>query len=168
MTLYHFTVAASDWLGSILSDGQIRTTESNLSMTTANAGPRVVWLTDSSDPAPSEGNELVAGLYPIKMTARLTVELENAQHWPEWSRAQGISEEDYETLARAGGDPSEWWVTTRPIYRSSVSDLHVFANDELGIESDLRFEGKELRRLFQSAGARRALGLPTVRKGNAV
>jgi hypothetical protein len=51
LTLYHYTAPATSHLGSILEEGRLTLSESNLSFETQNAGPRVVWLTDSTDAA---------------------------------------------------------------------------------------------------------------------
>ena len=153
--LYHYTAPFVSHLGSILSEGSIRTTESNLSFERADAGPRVVWLTD----APALDGQTWMRSSETKALARLTVDVD-AEHWPSWSRAQGIAEDQYEGLAEVGGDPERWFVRTRPIHRSDIIALHIAAFDG---KPPREFDGQQLKALFTSAARRRALDLPKAR-----
>jgi hypothetical protein len=160
--LYHYTAPTTSHLGAILAEGQIRTTESNISFAQTHAGPDVIWLTDSDDP----DRQSWVGDVPLKSRAVLIVELpiERVHHWPAWSREHEIDQLAYDGLAATGGDPDSWWVTMRPIQKWHIKAL-VIAPFRMGPE---RFEhrelvGDELSRLFRSAGARKQLPLPTTR-----
>jgi hypothetical protein len=122
--LYHYTAPTTTHLGSILAEGQIKTTESNLSFTKPHAGPDVVWLTDSEDPAEQEWTTDVS---PAKRLAVLGVELdhERATPWPAWARENGIEDGVFEGLAATGGDPDSWWVTTTPIQKWDIVSLTI-------------------------------------------
>jgi len=181
--LYHYTAPTTSHLGNILASGLITTTESNLSAERRNAGPPVVWLTDSADPSEqlwASGPALDATgaetddptiLSPaIKAAAVLVVELpvERVHHWPEWSRAHGIDPVIEKGLAETGGDPGSWWVTEEPISRWDVTALVIAPFTVGDLRGDYRqFAGDDLGRLFQSAGARRALNLiPAVKRSH--
>lgn len=60
-----------------------------------------------------------------KTVVRITVEVpdDEAHHWPEWSRRQGIRNMLYKALALAGGDPEQWWVVARPIPREEWVEI---------------------------------------------
>lgn len=161
MTLYNYTAPTTSHLGSILAEGTIRTTESNLSFSVPHAGPDVVWLTDSRDPA---GQAWTAG--PYKSLAVFVVELPvgRVDHWPAWSRDQGIDETTYLGLAESGGDPERWWVATRPVNKWSIRSLTIAPFEYKGTKFELReFSGDELSRLFRSSGARKQLNLPVTK-----
>jgi hypothetical protein len=168
VTLHHYTAPVTSHLGSILQEGWVRTTESNLSAVRSHAGPDVVWLTDSTDP---KAQAWATGSAPpgdpvLKSAAVLVVELpaESVFHWPGWSKEQGIEPTIYEGLADTGGDPASWWVTTRPITRWDITALVIAPLVVHGETFPKReYAGAELRRLFESAGARRALKLPETR-----
>ncbi len=157
--LYHYTAPTTSHLGSILAEGRIRTTESNISSSQEHAGPDVVWLTDSDDPAEQEW---VTDVSPFKRLAVLVVELppDRVHHWPPWSREHGIEDAVYEGLAATGGDPESWWVTTTPIQKWNITALVIapFKTDHAQFEYR-QFTGDDLSRLFGSAGARKNLGL---------
>jgi SEC-C motif len=173
--LYHYTAPTTGHLGGILELGQITTTESNLSSEVSNAGPPVVWLTDSGSPDDQRwavGPELNAtgtetgdpALLPsaIKTRAVLIVELaaEKVHHWPAWSKAHGIDSVIYEGLARTGGDPRSWWVAVEPISRRDVVGLVIAPYIHSGVPEPYReFFGEDLQELFESAEARLALNL---------
>jgi len=169
-TLYHYTAPTTSHLGSILQEGRIRLAESNLSFEVRHAGPDVVWLTDSRDPQSQEwasgpdDRATGPGFLPpeIKTRAVLTVELsqDRVHHWPGWSEEHGIDPAVSAALAATGGDPAAWWVATAPVSRWDVSAL-VIAPFRVGDQAyPLReFAGGDLRRLFESVGARRALEL---------
>jgi hypothetical protein len=152
--LYHYTAPFVSHLGSILSEGTIRTTESNLSAERADAGSRVVWLTDT----PTLDGQTWMGQSETKALARLTVDVD-AESWPSWAREHGVEEDFYERLA-LDGDPERWFVRTRPIHRSDIIALHIAAFDG---KPPREFEGQQLKALFTSAARRRALELPKAR-----
>jgi hypothetical protein len=158
--LYHFTAPTTSHLGSILRDGIIRPTESNLSLDETHAGPDAVWLTSNPDPEANAG--WANGR--LKTAARLTVEIQDAQHWPTWSRAHGITDEAYDGLASVG-DPEEWWISERPIRAFKIVALafqRIEGTDEglVAAGETVAVEGPELRKLFESRGRQRALRLP--------
>ena len=150
--LYHFTAPTTSHLGSILRDGIIRPTESNLSID-ETAGPDVVWLTSNPDPEANAG--WATGR--LKTAARLTVEIQDAQHWPTWSRAH-VTDEVYDVLASVG-DPEEWWISERPIRAFKIVALafqRIEGTDEglVAAGETVAVEGPELRKLFAVASAR--------------
>lgn len=160
--LYHFTAPTTTHLGSILAEGEIRTTESNLSLERHDAGPRVVWLTTSEDLADASWQGPDPGHEP-KEGARLAVAVEDARPWREWATEHGMDAADMDDLASSGGDPETWWIVAHPIRRYAIRELLIRPTVLGGkaIPGGV-FRGDELRNLFQSAGARRALGLPTL------
>lgn len=113
MILYHLTC---EWhLETILRDGFLKVTESNILPT--GAGPRVCWLTVNPEPR-QEWQRLNRGMGATdKSVVRFTVEVKTAHHWPRWARRQGIRGWWYHALAESGGNPEEWYVTDRPVYR---------------------------------------------------
>jgi hypothetical protein len=112
--LYHITCRA--WAKKIVLEGRLRTGES--SIRPDGSGPKVVWFT--TDPAPTQPWACVERQRRSdaqKNTIRITVALPegDAQWWPLWARARGISEIWYEAMAESGGNPDDWWVVTRPV-----------------------------------------------------
>jgi hypothetical protein len=168
MMLYHYTAPFTSHLGAILSVGQINTTESNLSLEREHAGPDVVWLADSTDaPGQRWAEQPWEDGRPVKSLAVLAVELpaERVHHWPAWSVEHGIAPAIADGLAESGGDPGSWWVTTGAVTRWDIVGLTIAPFEG----HDAReFDGDALRRLFQSAGARRALELPQGTKRQAI
>lgn len=163
MQLYHYTAPTTSHLGSILAQGLIRTTESNISPTRPHAGPDVVWLTDSAD----RDAQAWVTTSRLKLLAVLVVELpaDRLHHWPQWSREQGIDDATYEALAASGGDPESWWVTTQPVRRWDIKHLTIAPlNTDGGLVELREFDSAALANLFRSAGARRALALPETRR----
>jgi len=164
-TLYHYTAPVTSHLGSILQDGIIKPAESNLSFDVAHAGPDVVWLTDSADPKQQAWDS--SDPASVKTKAVLVVELPagRCHHWPAWSTEQGIDPATYAALADTGGHPDSWWVTVEPIRWWDITALVVAPMNVGGVRTEAReFAGDDLRRLFDSAGARRALDLPHTKK----
>jgi hypothetical protein len=64
-------------------------------------------------------------------------------------------------LAASGGDPESWWVTTQPVYHWDITGLALlpFKRPDGVVQEFQTFEGDDLKRLFRSAGARKALNL---------
>ena len=112
MILYHFT--CREHLDKILSDQNLRVTESNISGRREHAGPDVVWLTTNPDPS-AHGHGL-AGSATDKTAIRFTVELDkrNVHKWRDWAAGRGIDRGWMQILASAGGS-STWRVVERPI-----------------------------------------------------
>jgi hypothetical protein len=113
---YHFTAPYRDGhLGAILREGEITTTDSNVSQTRAHAGPGVVWLSD--DPRPAEQ---VGWAYSTKTTAkvmgRITVELpaKDVMAWRSFCVRYRVKSRWQQALAAAGG-AQRWWVAFRAI-----------------------------------------------------
>lgn len=123
MILFHFT--CREHLPSILAEGVLRTTESNMSPRRAHAGPDVVWLMTASDPT-AHGHGL-EGSGADKKAIRFTVDVDKrgVHKWREWAIRRGINREWLTILARFGGS-SSWRVVERPIPREqwvSVRDM---------------------------------------------
>lgn len=103
MRLYHFT--ARFYLPSILGSGRLLLTESNLSPYVTDAGPRVVWLTDSANPTDH-------GLSPAKREVRIDVDTTAAVRWADFAALHGINRQWYRVLDRTGGFTARhWWVS---------------------------------------------------------
>lgn len=123
--LYHYT--CKRWLTSIMNDGFLRLTESNLldmrkpenttHLEAYNKGDRsadaylykpVVWLTDKEEP-----DEYGLGLHSTvdKTEIKITVKkMPYFKKWKEWSKANGINKEWAQALSR-GRDTNSWWVS---------------------------------------------------------
>jgi hypothetical protein len=128
MRLYHYTANTPCHLGSILETGEIRTTESNISFHANHVGPDVVWLTDLHDPR----DAVRGGLYPLKTTARITVEVADAIPWRQFAMEHGMSRDDRRRLDRAGGGQgAHWFVVPWPVRGDEW--LEVATADELGL-----------------------------------
>lgn len=116
MVLYHLTC---EWhLETILRDGFLKVTESNIGPD--GSGPRVCWLTTC--PEPVQRWQVPARMLQIvdawdKSRIRFTVDVKSAHPWSRWSRRQGIPRWWYNALTDSGGNPDEWYVTDRPVYR---------------------------------------------------
>lgn len=121
--LYHYTHPGH--LASIIEEGSIRTTDSNLGMT-AWIPPNVVWLTDEAVLL-DEGTR--DGLYSAKREVRFEVEALRAKRWLEWAPAQNMDPEWRDIIIRSGGGmeaAEHWFVSTRPIPRADWrSVIHV-------------------------------------------
>lgn len=159
--LYHWTAPTTSHLGAILEAGVIWTVESNVRLDVPDAGPRVVWMTDNGS-VPNDGQPHWSNSGgELKRGARLTVELpaEGVHHYPDWARSHGVDETTWAALEAGGGNCQEWYVTERPIHRHSIVELLI-----LEPAPERHFADDDLRKLFQSAGRRRALGLPKMRK----
>jgi hypothetical protein len=114
MLLYHYTSRLH--LPSILRDGVIETTESNVSWTRPHAAPDVVWLTTCDSPHLGHGLISVAD----KAEVRIAVEVPKdwAKRWKKWAKANGSAQSDMDILAESGGGweaADTWFVCTRPI-----------------------------------------------------
>ena len=142
MRLYHFT--CWQWYLKIVADGQITTTESNIGSPPpppgapmwppcgAHVGPDVVWLTRREEPS-RNGMAVSSDVIPElarppidldKSHVRLTVEVPDAQHWPEWAKAHGIHPKWYRVLA-TNLSPESWYVVERPITVAEIVECHV-------------------------------------------
>jgi hypothetical protein len=113
--LYHYT-SIERW-ERIQESGRLTTTESNLSLHRAHAGPDVVWLT--TDPDFAHGHGLVESLDGTdKSRVRITVELVNrdVHKWRECAARRGIDDDWLRGLTSAsGGGSGTWRVTEKPI-----------------------------------------------------
>jgi hypothetical protein len=155
-TLYHWTAPTTSHLGAILADKAVWPTESNIRPD--GSGPSVVWLTSVDVP----GHAWADGS-PLKNAARLSIQVGDAKPWHEWATDHGIAASWSEALSKAGGDPDAWYVVERPIRPWDISALEIYApkagEEWTDATQPRRFEGKALRKLFESSGARKALGL---------
>jgi hypothetical protein len=113
--LYHFTHRGH--LPSILEEGLLRTTESNISITKANAGPPVVWLFDTPEVPPATTDD---SLYAAKRQVRFTVNVPKSRvhKWTRWAPALSMDPMWRSAFLKAGGGhPSamHWWVSPSSI-----------------------------------------------------
>ena len=122
VTLYHFTGAVH--IGSIRTDGFLRTTESNLSRTQSRPD-HVVWLTSSaewSEQGGLRGGRRISGRSTAdKREFRITVELPIADthHWVGWAKRHRIARDWLATLMNtAGSNPHGFWVVERAVPKS--------------------------------------------------
>jgi hypothetical protein len=125
MKLTHFTGATQ--LPFILGYGALITTDSRIGVTVSvefavrhglrpigtHVGPDVVWLTSSEVPDSTATTDGPGGR---KGDIRVEVDVpqDEAFHWPEWSREQGIHPKWYDILGFEA-DPESWWVVPRDI-----------------------------------------------------
>ena len=120
--LYHYTCSCDHHLGSILDDGLLRTSESHICSDRPDVlphgehvGPDVVWLVKSKRPVDGRGLTVQAGFEGCDKTAvRFVVDLADADHWPAWSRLQGINPRWGRALEQYQY-PDLWYVVERPI-----------------------------------------------------
>lgn len=140
MRLYHFTAPYRDGhLGAILRDGEITTTESNVSRTRPHAGPDVVWLTDCADPVSHHG---WAAHNRVKVFGRITVDVpeRDVMRWSSFCLRHRLKPSWRDTLEAVGG-ANTWWLGLRPIGRDEWTAVErldangkwisVYAADEL-------------------------------------
>ena len=119
MRLYHFT--STYHLPLILAAGELAPTESNIGSPSrkhkphgARVGPDVVWFTKSRVVPP--GSHGLAGSIVDKAEVRITVEVDDAVLWSEFSSKHKIDPSWYAVLdARGLGTASSWWVVARAV-----------------------------------------------------
>lgn len=133
IALYHYTAPTRSHLDSILSDGFIRPTESNITLARDHAGPDVVWAIDRSI-RPGEHHGLLyepegkwarsTGMHVmgnVKQQARIefAVPLDEAHQWVEWAPQQeAFDQRSFEVLIKVGGGMEQakrWYVVARPV-----------------------------------------------------
>lgn len=121
--LYHFTT--SHHLASILTDGFLRTTESNLSRTIPHAGPPVVWLTADGDrehfPGLAGGIRVAGRVTAEKREIRFTVRLPSHEVWTldSWAAKRRMNRSWLARMkATAGAEARAFRLIERPITRS--------------------------------------------------
>ncbi|MEH6805013.1 MAG: hypothetical protein V7697_18590 [Rhodococcus erythropolis] len=130
VTLYHFT--CEDHLSSILNDGCLRTTESNLSRTRPHAGPDVAWFGTMPEMRPGGSFGLHDGTvssgivdpdngrpyyWADKTAIRITVELpkREVQAWEPFVKKHGIDAKYLEALRSITPNWRRQRVITRPV-----------------------------------------------------
>jgi hypothetical protein len=119
--LFHFTAAAH--LEQILADRLIKTTESNISMMIANAGPPVVWLTDT--PTAELGHGLNLGSHD-KTAVRFEVDVPGIR-WMDWAPKSTMDPRWVEILLRIGGGQEaadHWYIWPAPIRSDRWRAIH--------------------------------------------
>ena len=127
-TLYHYT---GPWhLRSIIGEGVLRTTESNISLHESHFGPDVVWALDTAW-AP-EGVELAHGLGDAKMTARVTFRTpRGAVKWLEWPWLAKMDPLWKTIMIQSGGGieaAEKWWVVPNPVYIDQWTAVEVLTD----------------------------------------
>lgn len=135
-TFFHYTAAHDSHLGSILREGVIRTTESNVSLSVEHAGPRVVWLLD--EPLRDGENHGLThrSLGGVKMAVEIAVLLpvREVHAWRAWATESGSDAATRRTLAMTGGgwaQAARWRVIERPIPRSEWRHLRFRESGEV-------------------------------------
>lgn len=123
-TYYHYTAPVESHLGSIMAEGAIRTTESNLSLRVDRAGPDVVWLLDR----PLRRGETHGLITPqqqtdLKTHVEFAVRLPKAEvHvWTVWAGERRMHPSDWDVFVASGGGIAQalrWRVIERPIVRA--------------------------------------------------
>jgi hypothetical protein len=126
MRLYHFT--SRFHLDSILRDGVITTTESNVGSPIpflrpygTHVGPDVVWLLDLPDAGHTHG------LGHEKTEVRIAVEVP-AIRWLDWPHTAQMNPKWFARLVKTGGGieaAAHWYVFPAPIRASSWEAIHV-------------------------------------------
>lgn len=120
---YHYTSADVGHLGSILTEGVLRTAESNLSFETPHAGPDVVWML-ANRYRQGEAHGLVNHLTgEFKTYVEIVVRLPKPEvaMWASWAKEKGMSDHDFAVLVHSGGgltDALRWRIIEREIPRS--------------------------------------------------
>lgn len=112
MVLYHFTASTTSHLGEILRTGRIETT---LGIHQDQRGPRVVWLT--SEPEPAKQGWSVGISDPIKATAIVAVDIDDASPWEQFAEEHHVEKSWREGLASVGGVET-WYVREHPVERN--------------------------------------------------
>ena len=124
--LWHFT--SSHHLPSILREGVLRVTESNVSITEDHAGPDVVWLLDQ--PVADAPHGLDGGALD-KREVRFEVRTQ-AVRWTDWIKTQPIEQVWLAALLRAGGGieaARHWYIALDPIPESQWESVAIRQND---------------------------------------
>lgn len=137
MVLYHFTSPDDRHLGSILRDGQIKTTESNVSPFKIDAVPRVVWMTTNPDPAAHAG---WSGPTGMKTVVRFTIDVPKftVMPWTEFARRHNVPDFWQRAMITAAGGGScyrSWYVRTTAIPAKNWSAVE--QHDAAGVWSPL-------------------------------
>jgi hypothetical protein len=142
MRLYHYTCV--EHLPSILDKRVLRTTESNVSLTTEHAGPDVVWL--SSDPGRPPRKGWADGSFYDKTRIRITVELpvawsaapgfrtyvDRAVRWIAWAYFRDVDRVARRGLILAGGGTHyDWWVIERPVTWDEIVEIRDMEDDTI-------------------------------------
>ena len=128
MRLFHYTSNLPSHIGSILAEGAIRTTESNLSARREHAGPDVVWLTSDANLTAASfadsGKFGYHGLVQDKAAVRITVELPARQvhRWRDWVAARGADPAWVRHLSSAGGS-GRWYVIERRVLDTEFTQI---------------------------------------------
>lgn len=107
MTFYHFTHPLH--LPKILSDGFLKTVESNIDYRESHVGPAVVWLLDEAEPdwGDLDGQH---GLYPDKRLIRFEVDVP-AIKWTDWFYTDQMDPKWKAGFVKSGGgeEAAEHW-----------------------------------------------------------
>jgi hypothetical protein len=83
-------------------------------------GPDVVWLTNSLRP---QGFSLgLAGSVADKTMVRISVEVDDAEPFPRWAKAQGINRSWYHAMTKKR-DPDSWYVLPREIHWEDWTEI---------------------------------------------
>ncbi len=115
-TLYHFTTKAH--LPSILREGKLRLTDSQVSGDEPGTVIGAVWFLDT--PTCDWADHGLSGSIWDKREVRLTVRTRDAVPWVPWARSRMTDKTSriwYEATVNTGGGPdaaAHWWVTFEP------------------------------------------------------
>jgi hypothetical protein len=145
--LYHYTTPLH--LRSIVSEGVLRPTESNVSLLEEHAGPDVVWATD----APSLPEIGAHGLGPIKGGVRIAFRHPRAVRWMEWPWRERMDPLWRDAMVSAGGGDAaaqHWWLVEGPVPMKLWESLAIDPTGRYLPGSMTLFEGRNrIQRLKQ-------------------
>ncbi len=118
--IYHYTSADDDHLGSILREGVLRPTESNLDAAVEHAGPDVVWCL-FGEYVSGEGHGLVNAGHDFKTHVRFSLDVEG-EPWLDWAKRHRMPSRFQKGLIRSGGGlgmARRWRVVEGPVPRDA-------------------------------------------------
>lgn len=118
-TYYHYTADADSHVGSVLQQGVITTTESNISLQRTHLGPDVVWLLDRPMQAwEDHGLRYLIGSAKTAVEVAVDLPSEEVHDWRTWAQQHGSDPKTIALLTRTGGGRTQsrhWRVIERPI-----------------------------------------------------
>lgn len=128
MQLYHYT--RKEWADSIVRDGVILPTESNVRLDRPHAGPDVVWLTATDDWSVDHGGQ---SEWNGKLECRFVVEVDDAMRWTSWCIKENVSNRIQRGMRASAADWPNFYVVERPILANEIVGLEFNPNHRSGL-----------------------------------